>query len=87
MWAPGTPGLNGRATDGTAGADAGCIPVKNPTTGSNYLTAHCSSATTACVPMLIDLMWINTALVVTTLTAQALTPVALPARDQTGTTN
>jgi hypothetical protein len=37
--------------------------------------------------MLIDLMWINTGLVVTTLTAQAITPVALPARDATGTTN
>jgi hypothetical protein len=37
--------------------------------------------------MLIDLMWINTGLVVTTITAQAITPVALPARDATGTTN
>lgn len=29
-WAPGTPGLNGRATDGTAVGDVGSIPVKNP---------------------------------------------------------
>lgn len=84
---PGTPGINWRATDGTTVADAGCIPIKNAVTGANYLTAHCSSATTACVPMLIDLMWINTGLVVTTTTAQAMTPVALPARDATGTTN
>jgi hypothetical protein len=28
-WAPGTPGLSGRATDGTASGDAGCIRVPN----------------------------------------------------------
>jgi hypothetical protein len=37
--------------------------------------------------MLIDLLWVNTGLVVTTTTAQAITPVALPARDAAGTTN
>ncbi len=37
--------------------------------------------------MLLDYLWINTGLVVTTLTAQAITPVSLPARDMFETTN
>jgi hypothetical protein len=37
--------------------------------------------------MLADYMWVNTGLVVTTTTAQAITPATLPARDATGTTN
>lgn len=87
VWATGTPGLNGRATDGTTAADLGCFPIKNASTGSNFITQFMASATTACAPMLIDLLWVNTGLVVTTLTAQAITPVALPARDAAGTTN
>lgn len=86
-WLPWTPWLNGRSTDGTTSTDNWCIPVKNPSTWSNYLTSYIASATTASVQMLIDLLWINTGLVVTTTTAQAITPVALPSRDLTGTTN
>ena len=37
-WSPGTPGINGRVTNGTTAADNGCIPIKNPSVGANYLT-------------------------------------------------
>lgn len=84
-WSPGTPGLNGRATDGTTAGDAGCIPIPNASSGTNYLTQFSVSATVACTPMLLDILWVNTGIVVTTTTAQAITPVALPARSQDGT--
>lgn len=80
-----TPWVNGRATDWTT--ETWCIPVKNPSTWSNYLTSYMATATTASSQMLIDLLRINTWLVVTTTTAQSITFTALPARDLTGTTN
>lgn len=86
-WAPWTPWLNGRATDWTTASDKWCIPVKNPATWVNYLTSHIASATTASAQMLIDILWVNSGLVVTTTTAQAITFTTLPARDATGTTN
>lgn len=86
-WAVGTPGVNGRATDGTQSADAGCIPVKNPASGNNYLTNFIAALTTVGVPMLIDILWVNSGLVVTTTTEQAIAPVALPARDVNGSSN
>jgi hypothetical protein len=73
--------LNGRATGGTTTADNGCLKIPNPSSGSNYITGFSVSATTACVPMLLDVLWVNTGLVVTTTTAQAITPVSLPSRD------
>lgn len=86
-WAPGTPGLNGRATDGTTAADAGSLGIRNAT-GANYLTYFSASTSVACNPWLFDVLWVNSGLVVTTTTAQAIAaPVALPARDMNGTTN
>lgn len=85
-WAPGTPGTVGRATDGTSGADAGCLPLRNAT-GANYLTSLSFVGTQTGNPWLFDLMWVNTGVVVTTTTAQNWTAVALPARDLSGTTN
>jgi hypothetical protein len=86
-WSVGTPGLNGRATDGTAAADAGCLPYANAGTGENYLNNFNMSASSTGVGMLIDIVWVNTAIVVTTTTAQALTSVAFPARDVNGSSN
>lgn len=85
-WSPGTPGLNGRATDGTTGADAGCIPIPNAVGGSNYLTSFVPAMTQPGTPMLIDVLWVNTGLVVTTTGAQAITAVGIPARDGNGAT-
>lgn len=81
----GTPWINGRATDGTT--ETWCIPVKNPSTGRNYITSYTATSTTASTQMLIDLLWINTGIAVATTTAQAITSATLPARDRDGTTN
>lgn len=80
-WSPGTPGLAGRATDGTTSTDNGCIRVQNATTGTNYLTNFSAAATTASMQMLLDILWVNTGTVVTTITAQTVNSVAFPARD------
>lgn len=85
VWSPGTPGLNGRATDGTTSADAGCIFINNALTGRNYLTAANFTVGVAATAFLPDILWVNTGLAVATTTAQALTPVAMAARDQLGT--
>lgn len=86
-WAVGTPGLNGRVTDGTAVADAGCIPITNPSTGGNYITELQISASVNHSHLFFDVLWVNTALVVTTTTAQAITTPTLPARDINGSTD
>lgn len=83
-WAPGTPGINGRATDGTATADAGCLLIKPAVTGNNYLTNFTGSTSVACNPWLFDVLWVNSGLSVTTTSAQAITPVSLPSRDADG---
>lgn len=86
-WAPGTPGLDGRATDGTTAGDGGCVPVPNPAAGGNFLTGVVTSATVAHQHWLMDVLWVNSGIVVTTTTAQAIASVALPARDINGTAN
>jgi len=86
-WAPGTPGLNGRATDGTSAADYGCIPIPNAATGANYLTALEMAASVVHTNDFIDVLWVNSGLVVTTTTEQGITTPTLPARDVNGATS
>lgn len=87
-WSPGTPGVNGRNTDGTNSADFGCIPIANPATGANYLTELQMTSSVAHTHLFFDILWVNTGLVITTTTAQTITMgSALPARDINGTTN
>lgn len=87
-WSPGTPGVNGRVTDGRAVADVGCIPIPNPVTGANYLTEVQMASTAAHTHLIYDVLWCNTGLSVTsTSTVQAISPPTLPARDINGTTN
>ena len=87
-WAPGTPGVNGRVTDGTQSADYGSIPVKNPAVGGNFLTEIQWAASVNHTHLLFDVLWVNSGLSVTsTSTAQAITTPTLPARDVNGTTN
>ena len=86
-WSPGTPGVAGRATDGTAAADDGVLRL--PTAGAGlslYLTQLQTVATVACQVMVMDFLWVNTGLVVTTTTAQTVNSVAFPARDMDGST-
>lgn len=86
-WAPGTPGINGRVTDGTTSADYGCIPITNASAGSNYLTALDMQASVNHTHDFFDCLWVNSGIVVTTTTAQAIVTPTLPARDVNGTTN
>lgn len=86
-WAPGTPGVNGRVTDGTAAADYGCIPIPNASVGGNYLSEIQMAASVNHSHLLFDVLWVNSGLVITTTTAQSITTPTLPARDISGTTN
>ena len=85
-WSPGTPGVNGRATDGTQTADNGCIPIADPATGSNFLTELIMQANINHSHLFFDCLWVNSGVVVTTTTAQTLTTPTLPARDINGGT-
>lgn len=86
-WVPGTPGLSGRATDGTTVADNGCVRVANPSVGSNYLTAVELASSVNHTHDFFDVLWVNSGISVTTTTAQTINSVTLPARDINGTTN
>jgi hypothetical protein len=87
-WSPGTPGVGGRATDGTTLADDGVL--KLPTAGAGlslYLAQLQTVATVACQIVIMDYLWVNTGLSPTTTTAQTVTSVAFPARDIESTTS
>ena len=87
-WSPGTPGVNGRNTDGTTSSDNGCIPITNPSTGANYVTEIQMGSSVNHSHLFFDVLWVNTGITVTTTTAQTVTMgSALPARDINGTTN
>ena len=86
-WSPGTPGINGRNTDGTTAADLGCITVGNPSSGAWYIRDFNIAASQVGQFILADVLWVNTGLVVTTTTAQAITQPTLPLRDNLGTSN
>lgn len=86
-WAPGTPGLNGRVTDGTLTADNGCIKIKNPSVGANFLTELQMASSVNHTHLFFDVLWVNSGIAVTTTTAQAIVTPTLPARDSDGTTN
>lgn len=97
-WVPGAPGVNGWWTDASQATNAanpagatqcGCWQLPNPASGGYYLNQVGIAASVASMVELFDLLWYNTGLVVTTLTAQAITMPAtsIPARDSAGTTN
>ena len=86
-WAVGTPGVNGRVTDGTAAADNGCFPIANPSVGANYLTEVNMAAAVNHTHLLFDVLWVNSGLAITTTGASRSPTPTLPARDINGTTN
>ena len=91
----GTPGLNGVVTDcslasstSPAGAtQMGAHPLVDASSGSLYLTAAHISESVAEYLELVDVLWYNTGIVVTTTTAQAITHPGIPARDVNGSSN
>ena len=87
-WAVGTPGVNGRVTDGTSVADRGCLPIPNATTGGNYLTEIQLASSVNHSHYFYDVLWVNSGLSVTTVSSvQAIASPTLPARDLKGTTS
>ena len=78
-------GVNGESVTGNS--VAGQIPRTNPSTGNAHLARLAISASTAGTMWLIDRLWQNSGLTVTSTTAQAITPVALPSRSGDGTAN
>jgi hypothetical protein len=86
-WTPGAPGVNGRNTNGTTAADFGCIPIPNSGSGANYLTALEMASSVNHTNDFFDVLWVNSGLNVTTITAQAITTPTLPPRDANGTTD
>lgn len=87
-WAPGTPGLNGRVTNGIAAADYGCIPIKDASVGGNYLTEIQLASSVNHSHFFYDVLWVNSGINVTTVSAvQAIVSPTLPARDVNGTTS
>jgi len=87
-WAPGSPGLTGRATDGTTATDAGCVFFPDAAAGKvRYLTQATITTTVANSYALWDVVWVNSGLSVTTTTGQTINSVAFPARDNNGSVN
>jgi hypothetical protein len=78
-----SPGINGEALTSWAGQ----VPFPAAVGGAVVKLAVLSvgMASVAGALLLLDRMWQNSGLVVTMTTAQAITPVALPARDVDGT--
>lgn len=86
---PGAATANAAGVNGAAvsGATAGALSHTNPVSGNAYLARLAVNASTAGVMWLIDRLWHNSGLSVTSTTAQAITPATLPARDNAGGTN
>ena len=78
-------GLNGQVVTNST---LGVIPFTNAQVGNEarLLGFSANGVTTQQVFELYDRLWQNSGIVVTTLTAQAITPVALPSRDVNGLT-
>lgn len=81
-------GINGEAVTPSVSAAtvAGRIPRTNPGSGNSYLARLGITTSTAGVLMLIDRLWHNSGLNVTSTGAQAITPASLPSRDGAGGT-
>lgn len=86
----GTHGLSGSAITGGI-ARTGTFQIPNATTGHLLRNFDVKLATSTAIShtqfFLLDVLWINSGLTVTTTTAQNLTPAAAAARDINGTAN
>ena len=95
-WLPPAPGINGFDTDcSTASNNAdpygavemGSQLLPDPASGSWFLQQFVVMPAVATTFKLIDIVWIETGLTVTTTTTQAVTSGALVARDDNGSAN
>jgi hypothetical protein len=76
-------GINGESW---SNAKAGGIPVTIGS-GTLYLSSFSVTANQTGMYGLLDILWMNSGLVVTTTTAQSITPATAAARDNNGTSN
>lgn len=87
----GKPGAMTAASSGVNGAvlttKSGQIPFSNPASGNTYLVMLEACATTNGTLLVVDRIWENSGLTVTTTTAQAITTPTWPARDSNGATS
>lgn len=90
FYSSGAPGAAVAPSPGLAGAAltsyAGQLPFSNPVSGNTYLNRLSAAATVAGKLILIDRLWHNSGLVVTTTTGQTINSVTWPARDRNGAT-
>lgn len=89
-WVLGTPGVNGANFDCSTGAGAtvaGAHYFPAAASGNLYITQLTIQNSVTEQMELVDLLWYNTGLSVTTTGAQAVVPAGFPARDKLGSTN
>lgn len=82
-WPAPAGGLNGSNVT----SNNGQIPFTNPGSGNSYLARFAGDVTQTGTLMLVDVLWENSGLVVTSTSAQAITQPTLPARDANGATD
>lgn len=82
-----TIGINGEAAIPSLNSVDGRIRRTNPASGNAHLARLAVSATAAGTLWLIDRLWHNSGLSVTSTSAQAISAATLPARSGDGTTN
>lgn len=92
FYTAGRPGAATAPSPGLAGAAltsyAGQVPFTNPTAGQNsYIFRFDCTGSVAGKCRVIDRLWHNSGIVVTTTTAQTVNSATLPARDANGTTD
>lgn len=80
-------GINGEAATPALASTGGRLPRTNPGSGNAYLARLAIQASAIGTLWLIDRVWQNSGLSVTSTGAQAITPATLPARSGDGTTN
>lgn len=81
-----SPGINGAAVSGISASNTG-LNRTNPGSGNSYLGRLSACSSQIGMLWLIDRLWHNSGLSVTSTGAQAITPATLPARSSDGTTN
>lgn len=91
-YATGVPGAGAAPSAGINGTAVtsdkqGQIPRTDPVSGNAHLARFSINASTAGTMWLIDRLWENSGLSVTSTTAQAISPATLPARDANGATD
>lgn len=90
-YSTGSPGAIATPAPGIAGAAlttlSGSLPWSNPASGNTYLARLTANATGSGTLILVDRLWHNSGIAVTTTTAQTVNSAAWPARDRNGTTN